>query len=83
MGGVAASPRSVKAQQDEPVRRVGVLNILGPDDPEAQARNTVLAPIGWVVGRNLVIDARLVGGDFDLVRRYAAELGRGLINAQP
>ena len=78
LGGAAAWPVASKAQQAERVRRVGVLNILGSDDPEAQARRAVfeqtLAQIGWTVGRDLKIETRQIGGDLDSVRRYAAEL---------
>ena len=76
--GVAALPVASKAQQAEGVRRVGVLNILGPDDPEGQARRAVfeqtLEQLGWTVGRDVKIETRQVGGDVDRVRRYAAEL---------
>ena len=42
IGGAAASwPFAVRAQQPERVRRVGILNILGSDDPESQARRAV------------------------------------------
>jgi putative tryptophan/tyrosine transport system substrate-binding protein len=79
IGGAAAWPIALKAQQAEPVRHVGVLFGLEPDDAEAQARTTVFAEalqqLGWAVGRNLVIDNRLVGGDSnDRLRRDAAEL---------
>src|SRR5262249_52605176 len=78
LGGAAAWPVALKAQQAEPVRRVGVFLGLEPDDADAQARTTVLAqpfqPLGWAVGRNLVIDNRLIGGAIDHYRRDAAEL---------
>jgi putative ABC transport system substrate-binding protein len=68
----------LKAQQAEPVRRVGVFFGLEPDDAEAQARNTVFAQalqqLGWAVGHNLVIDIRLIGGNIDYYRRDAADL---------
>jgi putative ABC transport system substrate-binding protein len=67
-----------RAQQPERVRRVGILNILGSDDPEAQTRTTVfeqtLQQLGWTVGRDLKIETRQVGNDLDRIRRYAAEL---------
>jgi len=78
LGGAAAWPVASKAQQAERVRRVGLLNLLGPDDPEAQARGAVfeqtLQQLGWTVGRDLKIETRQVGGDLDSLRRYAAEL---------
>jgi putative tryptophan/tyrosine transport system substrate-binding protein len=78
LGGAAVWPVASEAQQAERVRRVGLLNMLGPDDPEAQARRAVfeqtLAQLGWTVGRDLKIETRQVGGDLDSLRRYAAEL---------
>ena len=78
LGGAAAWPVGSKAQQAERVRRVGMLNILGSDDPEAQIRTTVfeqtLQQLGWTVGRDLKIETRQIGGDLDSLRRYAAEL---------
>jgi putative ABC transport system substrate-binding protein len=77
-GGAAAWPVASKAQQAERVRRVGMLNILGPDDPEAHARRVVfeqaLQQLGWAVGRDLTIETREVGADLDSLRRYVAEL---------
>jgi putative tryptophan/tyrosine transport system substrate-binding protein len=78
VGGAAAWPIASKAQQAERVRRVGILNILGTDDPETQARKAVfeqtLEQLGWSVGRDLKIESRQVGDDFDSLRRYSAEL---------
>jgi putative ABC transport system substrate-binding protein len=78
LGGAAAWPVASEAQQAERVRRVGLLNILGPDDPEAQARRAVfeqtLQRLGWTVGRDLMIETRQVGGDLDSLRRNSAEL---------
>jgi putative ABC transport system substrate-binding protein len=71
-------PVILKAQSTDRVRVVGILNILGTDDPEAQARTTVLEQalqqLGWAVGRDLKIETREVGSDLDRLRRYAAEL---------
>ena len=73
-----AWPLTARAQQTERVRVVGILSILGPDDPEAKARTTIfeetLQQLGWSVGRNLKIETRELGGDVDRLHRYAAEL---------
>jgi len=78
LGGAAAWPVALKAQQTEPVRRVAVFFPLEPDDAEAQARTAVFAQalqqLGWALGHNLVIDNRLIGGDTDRYRREAADL---------
>ncbi|MGB8608232.1 ABC transporter substrate-binding protein [Bradyrhizobium sp.] len=67
-----------KAQPTERTRVVGVLEILGTDDPEAKIRSEVFAEtlqqLGWAVGRDLKIETRNVGGDLDNLRRYASEL---------
>jgi putative ABC transport system substrate-binding protein len=78
LGGAAAWPLAVRAQRPERVRHVGMLNVLGSDDPEAQARTKVfeqtLQQLGWTVGRDLKIEIRQIGRDVDSLRRYAAEL---------
>src|SRR3974377_2547944 len=78
LGCAAAWPIASKAQPTERTRVVGVLEILGPDDPEAKTRSEVFAQtlqqLGWAVGRDLKIEIRQVGGDRDRLRRYAAEL---------
>jgi putative ABC transport system substrate-binding protein len=56
-----------------------MLNALGQDDPEAQARIAVfeqtLQQLGWMVGRNLKIEIRQIGdGDGDRLRSYSAEM---------
>jgi putative tryptophan/tyrosine transport system substrate-binding protein len=78
-GAVATWPLAARAQQGERVRRIGVLQGLSADDPEARHRTAVflerLQQAGWIDGRNRTIDFRwaLVGNP-DLLRRYAAEL---------
>ena len=78
LSGAAAWPVASKAQQAGRVRLVGMLSILGPDDPEGQTRRAVfeqtLQQLGWMVGRDLKIEIRQIGRDVDSLRRYAAEL---------
>ncbi|MGA7254925.1 MAG: ABC transporter substrate-binding protein [Pseudolabrys sp.] len=78
LGCAAGWPIASKAQQTERARVVGMLDILGPDDPEAKTREAVFAQtlkqLGWAVGRNVKIETRNVGRDLDHLRRYAAEL---------
>jgi len=67
-----------KAQTTERTRVVGVLEILGTNDPESKIRRDVftqaLDQLGWSAGRNLKIEIRNVGSDLESLRRYAAEL---------
>jgi ABC-type uncharacterized transport system substrate-binding protein len=78
LGGAVAIPVAARAQQGERARLIGMLNILGKDDPEAKVRLTTfqqaLQQLGWQVGRDLKIESRQVGGDIDRLRRYATEL---------
>ena len=79
IGGVAlAWPLMARAQQSDRMRRIGVLQILAEDDPEAAARHTAfekaLQALGWTVGRNVRIDYRWGGLDANRIRKEAAEL---------
>src|SRR5215813_6634500 len=55
-GGAVAWPLAVRAQQSDPVRVIGSLNILAEDDPEAKLRNAAfkqsLQQLGWTEGSN-------------------------------
>jgi putative tryptophan/tyrosine transport system substrate-binding protein len=63
-GAAAASPLAARAQQTERVRRIGLLMGVA-DDREGQARVTALKQglqdLGWIEGRNIQIETRLVG----------------------
>jgi putative ABC transport system substrate-binding protein len=77
-GGAAAWPLAARAQQPDPVRRIGALMASSADDPESQvivgSFSQGLQESGWTLGRNLRIDYRWGAVDDDSVRRYAAEL---------
>jgi putative tryptophan/tyrosine transport system substrate-binding protein len=78
LGGAAAWPLAAWAQQQERMRRVGVLYPFAASDAEAESRTRVfeqsLRALGWTVGQDLKIDYRMAGGAGDLIRQYAAEL---------
>ena len=79
LGGAAvALPLAARAQQGERVRRIGVLTGLSEDDPQGQALVGAflqgLQQLGWIDGRNAMIDKRWGGGHADDMRKYAAEL---------
>src|SRR3974390_760706 len=75
IGGMAAWPLAARAQQEQRVRRIGVLMPVGKDSPEGQARNAAflqeLQKLGWTEGRNLQIEYRWDTGD---LRKAATEL---------
>ena len=77
LGGATAWPLAARAQQGDPVRRVGVL-MGGDDDPEGKRRlsafTQALAGLGWSDGRNVRMDLRWAGGDINRIRALAREL---------
>ena len=85
--GAALWPLAARAQQPERVRRIGVLQAVGPNDPEGPTRMAgflqVLQQLGWSEGRNLRIDYRWGVGDNDRHRANAAESSRPARTAKP
>jgi len=77
-GAAAAMASAARAQQREPVRRVGILQPAAADDHVWQARLAAfhqgLALLGWNVGRNVRIDMRWATTNAAEIRRQAAEL---------
>jgi ABC-type uncharacterized transport system substrate-binding protein len=78
LGSAAAWPLVARAQQAERMRRIGVLQVLAENDPEAVARHAVfeqaLQAMGWSKNQTVQIDYRWAGGDSNRIRKYAAEL---------
>src|ERR1700746_2512034 len=78
LGGAAAWPLAVRAQEGERMRRIGVLLAAAADDAEFQARVGAflqgLALLGWTIGRNVRIDTRWATTNAAEIRRHAAEL---------
>ena len=75
IGGTSAMPLVARAQQNERVRRVGVLMPFAQDSPEGQAQIAAfvqeMQKLGWTEGRNLQIEYRWDTGD---LRKTATEL---------
>jgi putative ABC transport system substrate-binding protein len=71
-------PLVAHAQQLERIRRIGVLNSLGSEDAEGQARLTAfsegLQQLGWTAGRNVQMEMRWAAANADQFRKYATEL---------
>jgi putative ABC transport system substrate-binding protein len=79
LGGVAAWPLAVWAQQGEQMRRIGVLIAgLTEKDSEGQLRMAAfrqgLQNLGWIEGHNVHIEERWPGGNNERLRSFAAEL---------
>src|SRR5262245_53773188 len=78
-GSAVVWPLTVRAQQGERLRRIGVLpGGQDTDDPRSQpniaAFLQALQQLGWVDGRNVKIEYRWPAADADKTRKYAAEL---------
>jgi putative ABC transport system substrate-binding protein len=78
LAGAATWPLVARAQQGNPVRRIGVLM---PGDENAPAAKTfvsaftrMLADLGWADGRNVRMDIRWGRGDINRIRALAQEL---------
>ena len=77
-GAAAAWPFTVRAQQGDRIRRIGVLTGTRAEDLENKARRAAfeqaLQQLGWTQGRNVRIDYRSAGGDAATSRKQAEEL---------
>jgi putative ABC transport system substrate-binding protein len=79
LGSVAAVlPHAVHAQRSDRTARIGVLMGIGENDPESEPRVEALEQgfreLGWVKGRNLLLDYRWTAGDPDRARLLAKEI---------
>jgi len=78
LGGAAAWPLAVRAQQGERMRRIGVLMTSFEDDPERRsfiaAFRDELQKLGWTEGRNTRFDIRWARSDPALLQGFAKEL---------
>jgi putative ABC transport system substrate-binding protein len=79
LGGAAAVwPLAAEAQQNERIRRIGVL--MGWSDTDPQFRSWIdafvagLAQLGWADGRNVQINIRWARGDVGRMQTFAKEL---------
>src|SRR5215813_11941882 len=77
-GALAAWPLAARAQQNERMRRIGMLLPGVADDVEFQTRvgafHQGLALLGWTIGRNMRIDTRWSAANAADIRKFAAEL---------
>jgi putative tryptophan/tyrosine transport system substrate-binding protein len=78
LGGAAAWPLTVHAQQGDRVRRIGILMPFPPTNAEAQARvrafREELRKRGWAAGVNAQFDERWTGDNMDFIRSAATNL---------
>jgi putative ABC transport system substrate-binding protein len=78
IGGAAAWPVAVRAQQPAQPRRIGLLLAYAESDPESPLRLTALRQelerLGWTDGGNLQIGLRRTSANADLTTKLAQEL---------
>jgi len=75
--GAAAWPLTVRAQQPDGIRRIGVLMALRETDPEAKGFLSEftqgLAALGWTDDRNMRIEVRWAASNLESMRKFAKE----------
>jgi len=79
LGGlVAVGPRLAASQTAQRIYRVGILRPTAPPrsptDAMADGIPRALRELGYIEGRNLIVEQRWAGGDFDRLPRLAREL---------
>src|SRR5262249_7567703 len=76
VGGAAAWPLAVRAQQPPPLPIIGFMSARGPEDSAylLEAFRRCLADGGYVEGQNLSIEYRWARGQYDLLPAMAADL---------
>jgi putative ABC transport system substrate-binding protein len=78
LGGAAAWPLAVRAQQGDRVRRIGVLMPQDENDPEGKTRisafTQALAGLGWTDPRNVRMELRWGGNNTNRIPALAQEL---------
>src|SRR3974390_3501287 len=77
-GSAAVWPLSASGQQQEGIRRIGMLTGIAGEDVQTKARIAAflqeLQKLGWTEGRNFRMDVRAGAGNLATIRKYAAEL---------
>jgi putative tryptophan/tyrosine transport system substrate-binding protein len=77
LGSAVVWPLAAFAQRGQRQRRLGMLLDLRPATLDVFRWEIVakrLEELGWIEGRNLIIDRRFAGGDLEQARAYAREL---------
>jgi len=71
-------PLTVRAQQSDQMRRIGVLMPYAEAEPEASLRVTALREgllkLGWTEGRNIRFEHRWSGSDVETIPKLAREI---------
>jgi putative ABC transport system substrate-binding protein len=79
-GGAATWPLAARAQHTDRMRRVSMLLGLAEKDPEAinrvRAFRLGMRDLGWIEGRNVLIEYRFAGTHLESINKNVAELVR-------
>ena len=73
-GGAAIAWRHPASAQQEPIPRIGLLSPVSLDEDRVTALRRGLRELGYVDGKNILLDVRSSGGDNDRLPELAAEL---------
>jgi ABC-type uncharacterized transport system substrate-binding protein len=77
-GSAVVWPLTVRAQQGDRMRRIGIISGAAGEESETKDRITAflqeLKHLGWAEGRNIRIEMRASAGNIGVARKYAAEL---------
>ena len=76
LGGAAAWPIAVRAQQSAKIARIGFMRAASPNEKEFNAFRSGLRALGYVEGQNIGIEQRYAAGAYDRLGEFAAELVR-------
>jgi putative ABC transport system substrate-binding protein len=81
-GSAAAWPLAVRAQQSTTIARIGYLNTSDASQsaPYIEAFRAGLRDLGYVEGKNFVIESRFAEGNVDRLPELAAKLVRGNVD---
>ena len=71
---ILAAPFAAEAQQAGKIARIGLLCAVRCEGPGLDVLRAGLRDLGWVEGRNLVIEPRAAGGQLDRLPALAREL---------
>jgi putative tryptophan/tyrosine transport system substrate-binding protein len=76
LGAVLAAPLATRAQQAGKLPKVGLLTISSGNTPIDMAFADALRDLGWIDGRNVVIEGRYLEGRSERFPEAAADLVR-------
>src|SRR5687767_11474507 len=75
-GALFTAPLAAEAQQVGKVHRIGFLSAASEPLPPHAAFFDGLREVGYIEGRNLIIERRFAGGNVDRLNEFAADLAR-------